>query len=219
MSSRSLALIMLGAVMTAAPVGALERAGQVSTVQQQAFQASGQVGFTVEKGADIFQQARVYTKQYGSIEIRLEDGTNLTVAPNASLVIDEYVFAGDAKPGVIALSLARGAIRMISGRMPEDGVSIKTSVATIGVRGTTFWVNAISDEETQLWVTEGAVTATATQSGERFEFAAPSHVTCSAVSCVAGGTPPVPATFPLGDAGGGGDGPGDDGGGESGNDR
>lgn len=91
--------------------------------------------------------------------------------------------------------------------MPDDDVSIRTSVATIGVRGTVFWVNAISDDETQVWVTEGAITATPRQSGDLFKFRAPSHVTCSAVSCVEDARPPVPEIFPLGGRVGGGDGP------------
>lgn len=224
MSSRSVALITLGVVLAAAPVGAQERAGRAVKVQQQAFQASGLAGHPLDTGAEIFQQARVYTKQYGSIEIKLEDGASLTVAPNASLVIDEYVFAGETRPGSIALSLARGAIRMISGRMPKDGVSITTPVATIGVRGTVFWVDAVSDDETQIWVTEGVVTAAPKQSGDQFEFTAPSHATCSAVSCAqAAAVPPVPATFPLGGGGSRGDGPSQEDrperGGERGNDR
>lgn len=203
-------LATLAGLLAAAPLGAEERAGRATAVQQQAFQATGSVGFPVRKHDEIFQQARVYTKQYGTIEIRLEDGAKLTVAPNASLVIDEYVFAGPARPGVLALSLGRGAIRMISGRMPKAGVAVTTPVATIGVRGTTIWVSAVSDRETQVWVTKGIGTVTTRDSAETYELTAPAHATCSASGCELGDEPPVPVINPLGGGADGGDGAGAD---------
>lgn len=192
------AVAVLAALSVAAPLSAQERAGRATAVQPAAFQATGAVGFAVKKNADIYRQARIYTKQYGTIEIRLEDGTNLTVAPNASLVIDDYVFAGESRPGSLALSLSRGAMRLVSGRMPEEDVSVTTSVATIGVRGTIIWVNAVSDQETQVWVTEGIGTVSTNDSTTVYELTAPAHAICSAGGCELGGSPPVPVINPLG---------------------
>jgi hypothetical protein len=68
---------------------------------------------------EIYRDARVYTKQYGSMDIQLEDGTNLVISPNSSLVIDEYVYAGAGSAGSLAISLTRGAMRMVSGKMEK----------------------------------------------------------------------------------------------------
>ena len=187
----------------AGAAGAAERAGRAIAVQQDALQAEGAVGFPIDAGAEIFRNARVYTKQYGTAEIRLEDGTALTVAPNASVVIDNYVFAGAGRPGSLALSLGRGAMRMVSGRMPKEGVAVSTAIGTIGVRGTDFWIEAPNDDLIRLWVLEGVVTAAPTNSATVFEFAAPAFATCSAGGCEAGDAPPVPVTNPLGGGGGG----------------
>ncbi|QIE57659.1 FecR domain-containing protein [Pikeienuella piscinae] len=204
------AVAAIATLLVATPLGAQERAGRATAVQPAAFQATGAVGYAVKKNAEIYQQARVYTKQYGTIEIRLEDGTNLTVAPNASLVIDDYVFAGETRPGSLALSLSRGAIRMVSGRMPKDGVAVTTPVATIGVRGTTIWVSAASEQETEVWVTDGIGIVSTRDSAEVYELTAPAHATCSASGCEVGGSPPVPMINPLGRGTGAGGGFGGD---------
>lgn len=192
------------AALFAGGAGAAELAGRAVAVQQDALQAEGQVGFPIEAGAEIYRQARVYTKQYGTAEIRLEDGTSLTVAPNASVVINDYVFAGAGRPGSLALSLGRGAMRMVSGRMPKEGVAIATGIGTIGVRGTDFWIEAPNDDLIRLWVLEGVVTAAPSNSATVFEFAAPAYATCSAGGCEAGDAPAVPAVNPLGGGAGGG---------------
>lgn len=205
MSLKGIVSTAAGLSIIAGAAHAADRAGRVTAAQPQAFQAEGVVGHVVKTGSEIFQQARVYTKQYGTMEIMLEDGSQLTVAPNSSIVIDEYVFAGERRPGALGISLARGAMRMVSGRMPKDGITVKTPVATIGVRGTAFWVNAASPELIELWVTEGAVAAAPSATDTVFEFTAPAYATCTASDCQAAAPPPTPAINPLG-GGNGGDG-------------
>lgn len=192
-SSRAVAAALC---LVAAPAAAQDRAGRATAVQPDAFQATSQVGYKVAAGAEIFRQARVYTKDYGTMEIALEDGTALTVAPNASLVIDNYVYSGAPQPGALSLSLARGALRMVSGRMPKENYAVTTSVATIGVRGTTFWLDANDPDLLQIWVTDGAVVARPVQPDQEFAFDAPAYATCSATACASGAAPPVPATYP-----------------------
>jgi hypothetical protein len=192
----ALAIAACLATTVSVQVSAQERAGRTTEVQPDAFQATGAVGISLANGDEVFRQARVYTRQYGTMEIRLEDGTNLTVAPNASLIIDEFVFSGNSGPNTLAISLAKGAVRMASGRMPKDSVAIKTSVATIGIRGTEFWLNAEDPALLQIWVLDGTVLARPEQSTTEFAFDAPAYATCSATSCEAGEAPPVPPTFP-----------------------
>lgn len=206
---------LTAAVMIAGPLAAAERAGRATAVQQQAFQASGAVGHMVAANDDIFRQARIYTKQYGTLEITLTDGGKLTVAPNAALVIDDYVFAGDTRPGSLAVSVTRGAMRLISGRMPKADVALSTPIATIGVRGTTIWVSVVNDDRTEVWVTDGAGAVTLSANGQAYELAAPAHAICSPESCVMDDEPPAPVLFPVG-GGASGEGPGgSSGGGQS----
>ena len=67
----------------AAEVGAADRAGVAERVQNDAFQSTVGIGFPVKQYDDVFQNAKVYTKEYGSMDVALDDGTTLTVAPNS----------------------------------------------------------------------------------------------------------------------------------------
>ena len=200
MSNRNTTICTITAAalsLGAAEVGAADRAGVAERVQNDAFQSTVGVGLPVMQHDDVFQNANVYTKQYGSMDVLLDDGTTLTVAPNSSLTIDEYVYAGRQNAGSLSLSLAKGAVRFVSGRMTSDSYKVTTQVATIGVRGTTFWLNERPDGNVEVWAIEGTVTATPVNSAQTFTLNAPAYALCSAAGCEQGDVPPIPATFPL----------------------
>ena len=83
----------------AAEVSAADRAGVAERVQNDAFQSTRDLGLPVKMHDEVFQNAEVYTKQYGTMDVMLDDGTSLTVAPNSSITIDEYVYAGQQSAG------------------------------------------------------------------------------------------------------------------------
>ncbi|MGB0852848.1 MAG: FecR family protein [Pikeienuella sp.] len=198
MTTRKLQALCFGATafaVTCASAIAQERAGITVRVQQDAFQAVGALGTALSERDEIYRDARVYTKQYGSMDIKLEDGTDLVVQENSSLVIDKYVYAGPGKAGSLAISLSRGAMRMVSGKMSKPSYTINTPVATIGVRGTTFTL-AVTEEETGVWVEDGTVVANA--GGQNFEINAPGYASCGGGGCTVGEAPPTPAGYPIG---------------------
>lgn len=157
----------------AAEVSAADRAGVAERVQNDAFQSTRGLGLPVKMHDEVFQNAEVYTKQYGTMDVMLDDGTSLTVAPNSSITIDEYVYAGQQSAGSLSLTLAKGAVRFISGRMTSDSYKVSTQVATIGVRGTTFWLNERPDGNLEVWTTDGTVMAAPVNSTQTFTFNAP----------------------------------------------
>jgi len=191
--------VITAAVLTLGGAEALatERAGVAKKVQSDAFQSRIGIGFPVAANDEVFRQSRVYTQEYGTMDVLLDDGTSLTVAPNSSLTIDDYVYAGNQASGSLSISLAKGALRFVSGRMSSDSYGVKTTVATIGVRGTTFWLNDLADGKLEVWTQDGVVTASPVESDRVFTFQAPAYAVCSATTCEQGEAPPVPATFPL----------------------
>lgn len=79
-------------------------------------------------------------------ELELMDGSKIIVGENSSITLDEFVIADDSfSSGII--SVTNGAFRYISGRS-KQAVTIRTPLATIGIRGT------IAD----IYVREGGVT-------------------------------------------------------------
>ena len=79
---------------------------------------------------------RVQTGQRSQLQLMLLDRTTFTVGANARLTIDRFVY-DPARGGNFDASVAKGAFRFLSGRRATPGSStIRTPVATIGIRGT-----------------------------------------------------------------------------------
>ncbi|MEL7463956.1 MAG: FecR domain-containing protein [Pseudomonadota bacterium] len=79
---------------------------------------------------------RLDTSENGGGQVLFLDQTSLTIAPNSSIVLDQYVYDPATETGSIGLTVARGAMRMIGGRITKGSpATINTPSATIGIRG------------------------------------------------------------------------------------
>lgn len=98
------------------------------------------VGRDVASGDGIRLGDRIVTGPRGRLQILLLDQSTFTIGPNASMVIDNFVYDPASGNGTMGATVTRGVFRFVSGRISRtnpQGVTIKTPVATIGVRGTT----------------------------------------------------------------------------------
>lgn len=201
--------------LAASGAPAAERAGETTRVQAQSYQKTGVYPFNLRRGDEIFRFANVYTKENGSVAMLFDDGTDLTLGPNTEVTIDEYVYSPGGG-GRAAISFGKGVLRMVSGRMPDENVSIDTPVATVGIRGTSFVLAVQIMGILHGWVQNGTVTAAPHESGQSHDFTAPAAFACSVSSCEQiDGAPPPPGAFPTG-AGGFGFGSGARGGSDAG---
>lgn len=109
-------------------------------VQQISFRTPGAtVGRNVAGGQEVFLGDRIVTGPDGGLQILLLDGTTFSVGPNSSLVIDEFVYDPATGAGKLTASVARGTLRVISGklaRQEQEAIRIRLPMATVGVRGT-----------------------------------------------------------------------------------
>jgi hypothetical protein len=80
----------------------------------------------------------VATDAIGEAQLLFSDGTRMIVGSNSSLVIDEFLFRANASDNKFAIRALGGAFRFISGASGDQGYSIRTPSATIGVTGTAF---------------------------------------------------------------------------------
>lgn len=79
---------------------------------------------------------RVQTGQRSQLQLMLLDRSTFTVGANARLTIDRFIY-DPARGGAFDATVAKGAFRFLSGRGARPGASsIRTPVATIGIRGT-----------------------------------------------------------------------------------
>ena len=107
----------------------------------------------------------IETSANGGGQVLFLDQTSLTIAPNSSIVLDQYVYDPDAGSGAIGITVARGALRMIGGRITKtNAATIKTPSATIGIRGGMGNVS-VNGEETLYMHVAGISSTIDTDSG------------------------------------------------------
>lgn len=131
-----LVLVLLPGLVVAAPcrVGEVVRVvGDVSVVRPAR-------QFTPVTGMNICMGDRFVTGPSSIAELRLRDGSLITVGKGSDFTIREYRIYRD-QPNVALFDLAKGAFRSVTGFITRRAhrYEVRTAVATIGVRGTDFW--------------------------------------------------------------------------------
>jgi hypothetical protein len=135
----ALALLILGSIELRA---AEPTVGMVTRVENEATINSGGASTTALVGTVLRLKDELRTGIDARLQVTFRDSTTLTLGENATVVIDRYVFDPDQSIGEASINAAKGAIRFATGRMKSlntKDISVSTSVATLGVRGTDFW--------------------------------------------------------------------------------
>lgn len=92
-------------------------------------------------GARIVHKERIHTTTSGSVQLLFLDKSTLSIGPNSSLLIDEFVYDPNSHKGHMLASLTKGALRYVGGELSHQGeATITTSNASIGIRGGTVTV-------------------------------------------------------------------------------
>ncbi len=112
---------------------------------------------TIAEGDRVFQDQVVTTDATGVAQIEFLDGTRLAIGPGSILTLDSFVYASDASATKVAIGLARGSFRFITGNSGSDAYQITTPAATIGVRGTAFDLHATESGELAIAMIDGEV--------------------------------------------------------------
>jgi hypothetical protein len=106
---------------------------------------------------ELVQNEALRTADESSIAVRFVDGSQLNVEAESEMVLSDYVFDGAASRGLINLN--DGLFHFTSNGRPDQGVQLRTPVATIGVRGTEFLVHVDGQDLTVIDIMSGAVEA------------------------------------------------------------
>jgi hypothetical protein len=154
----ALALLPVSAAL-AAPAGQIsETTGYVTVTNAQQAPVSAKKGSGVESGQVITTGAN------GQAVIRFQDGQVIALKSNSIFKVNKYTY-DQAYPekGESFFSLLQGGLRAVTGLIGgqnKAGWRLATPTATMGIRGTDFFV--VIDQATYLKVTGGAVSATNT---------------------------------------------------------
>lgn len=189
-------LVGMMVVLTAVQGAAQEPAGQAVRVQQDTVQGGAVQAASLGSGDTVYRFATVETREFGSAEMRLNDDSVLTIGPNTDVVIDDFVYSPQSGVGRAAISLGVGAVRMISGRVPDEQVRIGTPVAVVGIRGTDFTLDTRIAGLLRVWIDDGAINVTPNESGLDFLLTAPGYAECTLNFCRTVPPPDRPQFFP-----------------------
>ena len=118
-------------------VGAAVEVGVTTTVRPAATGTPPVAATRVlEVGDRLVFEERIETDRAGSTQVLFLDGTSLSIGSDARVTLDTYVYDPDRRTGDLAVSILKGIVRFIGGRISKLApVTIRTPRAQIGVRG------------------------------------------------------------------------------------
>ncbi len=112
--------------------------GKVSIVRD-----SGPV--EAKSGTTLFVSDRLVSDAGATAGIVFKDGTLLTLGPRAELLVRDYVFEPSQARYAFSVYLSKGSAVYSSGKIGKlspESVKVSSPLATVGVRGTRFIINA-----------------------------------------------------------------------------
>ena len=94
--------------------------------------------------APVYSDDIIETNANAKLLVQFTDGTKLTLGPSAEIVIDEFVYNPAGGTNNAALRITTGAMRLAAGAIERVGgakaINVTTPIASIGVRGTDFFI-------------------------------------------------------------------------------
>ena len=140
-SLRFAVVMALGVAMAQASgaedIGRIKVAKGEVSIERAGSRLPATVGAAVQ-AADV-----IATGRDGSVGITMNDDSLLSAGANSRLSLDQYVHDPSTNQGRFRVSLDRGSLAVISGRIAKqspDAMTVRTPSAILGVRGTEFAV-------------------------------------------------------------------------------
>lgn len=93
----------------------------------------------LQSGDPVFQDDVIETSSDGAIGLRFVDDTTFSIADDARMVLDDFVYDPSANTGSAVVNVLQGSFSFVSGAVAQtgdDALTVKTPVLTIGIRGT-----------------------------------------------------------------------------------
>lgn len=193
-ASAPIAALAIAAVLAGAALPAAARdAGVAAAVNADSLTLPPQEQErTLIVGHNVVFDERITTGPQGQAQLLMLDQSAVTVGSNSALVIDKFVYDPDTKSGEMALSLSRGLMRFVGGRLSKSGdATVRTPVATMGIRGGIALINVINPTTVDVTLLYGDAVEGVTNAGETFSVRRSGYFT--RLETGKQSTPPKPA--------------------------
>jgi len=133
-------IVTSAALFISSAVYSAEQAGQIIAVKGEvSAQAADGTSRSLMNSDQVFVGDNIATGSGAYAVIEFIDGARATMRPDSSLAVNKYAF-GTEDDGAV-LELVKGGFRAITGGIAQnrpESYTVKTNVATLGVRGTEF---------------------------------------------------------------------------------
>src|SRR5437764_14136938 len=131
-----LAVVALLWLLRPDPCAAGPKIGVASAARNQVQGILGGGTRALAAGSEVFANETVRTGDDSLAQLLFLDETSLSVGARSEVKLDRFVYNPSRKTGNVVLEASRGAFRFVSGSQAPTNYTIKTPLATIGVRGT-----------------------------------------------------------------------------------
>ena len=128
-------------VMLISGTALAQNVGNVGAVNPQATGTppSASASHALAIGGSVVNKEKIVTSAEGTTQVTFIDKSTLNVGRNSSVTIDKFVYDQATGTGEMAASMTKGVLRFVGGQVSHtNGASVKTPVATLGVRGGTM---------------------------------------------------------------------------------
>lgn len=136
-TSNTLLFLLISVITLNSNAFSAENIGNVGAVNQSAKGSlNSGTSHSLVIGEPIQNKEKIETNSAGTTQIIFKDTSTMTVGRNSSVIIDEFIYNPNANLGTQGLAITKGALRFVGGQVShEQGASIKTPTATVGIRG------------------------------------------------------------------------------------
>jgi hypothetical protein len=132
-----------------------QQIGVAAAVNNQVEGLSGSSARRLAAGSGVFANERVRTGDASTAQLLFLDKTTVSIGPKAELTLDKFVFDPDRGRGQVVLDIVRGSVRFATGSQNPNNYSIKTAVASLGIRGSVVHIS-VQPGQAFFGVAEGA---------------------------------------------------------------
>jgi hypothetical protein len=138
-----LTVLGLAAGLAANSACAQTRVGQAAVIRNEVVRVMGPATSQINVGDGLLRDEIVRTGLDSAARLVMADSTNLSLGPGATIKLDRTVYNDEHSYREIAIRLTAGAFRFVTGHSAKTAYRISTSLATIGVRGTTLDIQSL----------------------------------------------------------------------------
>src|SRR6516164_1239313 len=132
---------MPGHYVQAAPTAPPEAIGKIEKAFGDVAVMRNGVAVTLHVGDAVFKSDVVQTGSQSGVGIGFPDGTALNLTANTRMALNEYSFDANGASNGALFSLVEGTFQFVAGKVAHSGdMKIATPIATMGIRGTTGFV-------------------------------------------------------------------------------